>query len=81
MLHKNRDRFVRRGRTPTGKLNHLAKIGIIEQRNRKLMVCDVERLAAIVHDTTGDEVVRLRVWLLGLRSTHRPEEIAFRQAR
>jgi CRP/FNR family transcriptional regulator, cyclic AMP receptor protein len=34
----------------TRELNRLAKIGILEQRNRELMIRDVDRLAALVND-------------------------------
>ena len=41
------------------------------------MVCDVDRLAAIVHDTTGKWKI-----LRGMgRKTHKTEEIALRKAR
>ena len=38
----------------TRELNRLAKIGILEQRNRELWITDVERLAALVHDSGSD---------------------------
>ena len=38
----------------TRELNRLAKIGILEQRNRELWITDVDRLAALVHDAAGD---------------------------
>jgi CRP/FNR family cyclic AMP-dependent transcriptional regulator len=38
----------------TRELNRLAKIGILEQRNRELRITDVERLAALVHDAAGE---------------------------
>jgi CRP-like cAMP-binding protein len=38
----------------TRELNRLAKIGILEQRNRELKIIDVERLAALVHDAAGE---------------------------
>jgi CRP/FNR family transcriptional regulator, cyclic AMP receptor protein len=38
----------------TRELNRLAKIGILEQRNRELWITDVERLAALVHDAAGE---------------------------
>ena len=38
----------------TRELNRLAKLGIIEQRNRALFVKDVSRLKALVHDAIGE---------------------------
>ena len=38
----------------TRELNRLAKIGVIEQRSRVLLIRDVDRLAAIVHDAMGE---------------------------
>jgi CRP/FNR family cyclic AMP-dependent transcriptional regulator len=38
----------------TRELNRLAKMGILEQRNRELWITDVDRLAALVHDAAGD---------------------------
>jgi CRP-like cAMP-binding protein len=38
----------------TRELNRLSKLGIIEQRNRVLLVRDVDRLSALVHDAIGD---------------------------
>ena len=38
----------------TRELNRLAKIGILEQRNRELWITDFDRLAALVHDAAGD---------------------------
>ena len=38
----------------TRELSRLSKIGIIEQRKRALLVRDIDRLAAIVHDAIGD---------------------------
>lgn len=37
----------------TRELNRLAKMGILEQRNRDLWITDVDRLAGLVHDTAG----------------------------
>jgi len=38
----------------TRELNRLARIGILEQRNRELWITDVERLAALVHDAGSE---------------------------
>jgi CRP-like cAMP-binding protein len=38
----------------TRELNRLAKIGILEQRNRELWITDIDRLAALVHDAAGE---------------------------
>ena len=38
----------------TRELNRLAKIGILEQRKRELVIRDVERLAALVNDAGGE---------------------------
>ncbi len=38
----------------TRELSRLSKIGIIEQRKRALLVRDIDRLAAIVHDAVGE---------------------------
>ena len=38
----------------TRELNRLAKIGILEQRNRELWITDIDRLAALVHDAIGE---------------------------
>jgi len=38
----------------TRELNRLSKLGIIEQQNRVLLVKDVDRLSALVHDAIGD---------------------------
>jgi CRP/FNR family cyclic AMP-dependent transcriptional regulator len=38
----------------TRELNRLAKMGILEQRNRELWITDVERLAALVNDAAGE---------------------------
>ena len=38
----------------TRELNRLAKLGIVDQRNRELWVKDVDRLAALVQDASGD---------------------------
>jgi CRP-like cAMP-binding protein len=38
----------------TRELNRLAKIGILEQRNRVLWITDVDRLTALVHDAAGE---------------------------
>ncbi len=38
----------------TRELNRLAKIGILEQRNRELWIADIDRLAAHVHDAAGE---------------------------
>lgn len=38
----------------TRELNRLAKMGILEQRNRELWITDVDRLAAFVQDAAGD---------------------------
>ena len=39
----------------TREINRLAKMGILEQRNRELWITDAERLAALVQDAAGDE--------------------------
>ena len=41
----------------TRELNHLAKMGLLEQRSRELWITDVDRLAALVQDAVGDEEV------------------------
>lgn len=38
----------------TRELNRLAKMGILEQRNREFWITDVDRLAALVQDAAGD---------------------------
>jgi CRP/FNR family cyclic AMP-dependent transcriptional regulator len=38
----------------TRELNRLAKMGILEQRNRELWITDVDRLAALVQNAGGD---------------------------
>ena len=38
----------------TRELNRLAKLGILEQRNRELWITDVDRLAALVNDAGGE---------------------------
>ena len=38
----------------TRELNRLAKIGILEQRNRELWITDIDRLAALVQDAAGE---------------------------
>ncbi len=38
----------------TRELNRLAKMGILEQRNRELWITDLDRLAGLVHDAAGD---------------------------
>jgi len=38
----------------TRELNRLSKIGILEQRNRALLVRDIDRLSALVHDAIGE---------------------------
>jgi CRP/FNR family transcriptional regulator, cyclic AMP receptor protein len=38
----------------TRELNRLSKFGIIEQRNRVLVVRDIDRLSALVHDAVGE---------------------------
>lgn len=38
----------------TRELSRLARVGIIERRGRLLIVNDVDRLAAMVHDATGE---------------------------
>jgi CRP/FNR family cyclic AMP-dependent transcriptional regulator len=38
----------------TRELNRLAKLGILEQRNRELWIRDRDRLAALVHDLVGE---------------------------
>jgi CRP/FNR family transcriptional regulator, cyclic AMP receptor protein len=38
----------------TRELNRLAKMGILEQRNRELWITDVDRLAALVQNAAGD---------------------------
>ena len=38
----------------TRELNRLSKIGILEQRNRALLVKDVDRLSALVRDAIGE---------------------------
>lgn len=38
----------------TRELNRLSRIGIIERRGGTLLVMDVDRLAAMVHDATGE---------------------------
>lgn len=38
----------------TRELNRLSKLGIIEQRNRVLLVRDIDRLSALVHDAVGE---------------------------
>ena len=38
----------------TRELNRLAKMGILEQRNRELWITDADRLAALVQDAAGD---------------------------
>ena len=41
----------------TRELNRLAKIAILEQRKRELVIRDVERLAALVNDAGGESWV------------------------
>ena len=38
----------------TRELNRLAKLGIVEQRNIELWIKDVDRLATLVQDASGD---------------------------
>jgi CRP/FNR family cyclic AMP-dependent transcriptional regulator len=38
----------------TRELNRLSKFGILEQKNRVLLVKDIDRLTALVHDTLGE---------------------------
>jgi len=38
----------------TRELNRLSRIGIIERRDDALLVKDVDRLAAMVHEVTGE---------------------------
>lgn len=38
----------------TRELNRLARVGIIEQRGRTLVIKDIDRLATMVHEATGE---------------------------
>jgi CRP-like cAMP-binding protein len=38
----------------TRELNRLSRMGIIERRRRMLLVCDLDRLAAMLHEMTGE---------------------------
>jgi hypothetical protein len=38
----------------TRELNRLSRLGVIEQQGRTLIVTDIDRLAAMVHEVTGE---------------------------
>jgi len=38
----------------TRELNRLVRIGIIERQDKALIIRDVERLAAMLHEMTGE---------------------------
>ena len=42
--------------TVTREINRLTRIGIIERQNGSLVVRDLDRLAAMLHEMTGDRI-------------------------